>query len=313
MKTKDYLLLCALGVSLLSCGDDPGSEALPAGKYPLTFSPSFGATVDTRADAGEWEWADEDKITVRVEEEGAAKEYKFANGTFISDDPFYWTIANEKKTVSAWYPVSVTEDPGNGISFTVGSDQSGENYKLSDFLYAPKTEMTFNDNGNPLPFYHQLAKVVINIKQGDVLTPIGNVMLGGADNGLALQGSFTVPAVPGEKIGTWAAASGSEGTITPKEIEVSATPGNDILKTYVALVIPQAIADKKFIGVTISGDPDVTYYYTPASSTKDLQPGKVHTYNVTVKADKIEVETVVNEGSGSWGYGGDENITSSKP
>lgn len=300
-------------VLLLSSSCSPGGETdgntLPDGKYPLTFTSSVEAMVETRAATADGTWTEGDQIAVKVGEE--VKEYSYGDGatfTVASGDPFYWTSAEETKTVCAWYC-------GTGYSgsqpetWSVKSNQNADNgYQQSDFLYAPAKKITFKDDPKSLAFYHQTARVVINIKNAEAVTKEGDiksVVIGDAKN-LALSGTYTLPGI-GATVGTWtpATADPGMGTITPKDITASA---DGILKTYTALVIPQDMKGKKFLAVTLSDNQ--VYYYTPSGSEANLESGQVYTYNVTVKIGKIDV-IVVDNGSGSWGSGGSEDITSS--
>ena len=153
--------------------------------------------------------------------------------------------------------------------------------------------------------------MVINIKNAEAATSVGqitDVVIGNAKN-LALSGTYIAPSGIGATAGTWTSATADPGmgTITPKDITASA---DGILKTYTALVIPQDMKGKKFLAVTLSDNQ--VYYYTPSDSDANLKSGQVYTYNVTVKIGKIDVIVVDNgSGSGSWGSGGSEDITSS--
>ncbi|WP_262484007.1 fimbrillin family protein [Bacteroides stercorirosoris] len=190
------------------------------------------------------------------------------------------------------------------VSWAVQSDQnasSGTGYQRSDFLYAPPTDISFKPSGgadNSLTFYHQTARVVINIVNAEAATnasAIQSVVIGDASN-LALSGSYTAPTGEGATAGTWIpATSGSDmGTITPKKLTApgTLTGGGAALASYAALVIPQQMKDKKFIAVTLTdgSSGSNTYYYTPTQdSDADLQSGKQHTYDITVKHGYLSV------------------------
>lgn len=300
-----------------SCSTEIGTKGntLPDGKYPLTFTSSVEAMTLTRATA-DGTWAENDKVAVKVGE--VVKEYTFATSgnTLSADVPFYWQSSGETKIVSAWYcgdgstATGQTHAEAVPTTWSVQSDQRSDGYQQSDFLYAPAKEITFNDPTKSLAFYHQTARVVINIKNTDAATnadKITGVVIGDAGN-LVLSGTYTAPSGINVTAGAWDTSSGSTGTIAPKDITGSA---GGILKTYTALVIPQDMQGKEFIVVTLS-DGQV-YYYTPSGVDEaNLKSGQVYTYNVTVKAGIINV-IAVNNGSGSGSWGGDgsaQNITS---
>lgn len=308
--TTTHLAFVLLVLLSSSCNPDRETDGntLPVGRYPLTFTTLVEAMVETRAATADNLWTVDDKIAVKVKDE--VKEYSYGdNATFtvVSGDPFYWTSSEETKSVSAWYCGTVYSG-SLPETWSVQSNQDGDGYQQSDFLYAPAKKITFSDKTKSLAFYHQTARVVINIMNADAATNVGQiagVVIGDANN-LALSGGYTAPSGTGITAGTWNITSGpTKGTITPKEITGS---GNGILKTYTALVIPQDMEGERFFAITLSGDQ--VYYYTPGSSEADLKSGQVYTYNVTVKIGKIEVVAVDN-GSGSWGNdGGSEDITS---
>lgn len=311
MNSKTTHLAVVLFVLLSSsCSSEINTKgnAFPDGKYPLTFASSVEGMTLTRATA-DGTWTEGDKVAVKVGD--IVKEYTVAivNNMLSADAPFYWQNSGETKTVSAWHCGDGSTASGEThaeavpATWSVKPDQSSDGYQQSDFLYAPAKEITFSDDTKSLAFYHQTARVVINIKNAEAATKeedIKGVVIGYAGN-LALSGTYTAPVGTGVTAGTWipVTAAPGMGTITPKDITASA---GSILKTYTALVIPQNMQSKKFLAVTRSNDR--VYYYIPSRNDEaNLKSGQVYTYNVTVKADKIDV-IAVNDSSGSWGGGG---------
>lgn len=307
------LLLVLLSSSCTKHADLPDND-LPDGKYPMTFAtaveglPLPGTTTDNT-------WAGGEKIAVKVDGEvDVVKEYTAAtDGTLSANDPFYWKNSKETKTVTAWYcgDGSTAANEGNAdqvpASWTVKADQANnDGYKKSDFLYASKRTISFKGRESALPFYHQTARVVINIKNAEaatVATDIASVVIGDANN-LALSGSYSPPGV-GTTAGTWDISTGTpaKGTITPKDI----TSGTAYLKSYAALVIPQDMENQKFIAITLKGG--ITYYYTPTGSNATFESGKEYTYNVTVKFGYLDVVKVEDTG-GEWGSDGTKDVNS---
>ena len=111
-----YLTFAFLALLLSSCTPDGETDGntLPDGKYPLIFTSSLEAMVETRATTDdEGSWTEGDQVAVKVGDE--VKEYSYGTDkTFTSDEPFYWTGTEEIKKVSAWYPCSAGTT-GNGI------------------------------------------------------------------------------------------------------------------------------------------------------------------------------------------------------
>lgn len=305
------LLLVLLSSSCTKHADLPDND-LPDGKYPMTFASSVEEMPLAQAQANDT-WTEGDVVAMKVGEE--VKQYTAeANGTLSAGDPFYWKNSKETKTVTAWYcgDGSTAANGGNAgqvpASWTVKADQANnDGYKESDFLYASKS-ISFKDReSTSLPFYHQTARVVINIKNAEaatVATDIASVVIGDANNNnLALSGTYSPPGA-GINVGKWSlVGSIINGTITPKDI----TAGTTYLKSYAALVIPQDMKDKKFIAITLKGG--ITYYYTPTGSNATLESGKEYTYNVTVKFGYLDVVKVEDTG-GDWGSDGTKDVNS---
>lgn len=281
-----------------SCGsddDDSDSIILPDGEYPMSF---VAAVEGTDAIAGNTEelWTAGDMIALQVvEQQSTEQETSVSNYTLKESGnslileaadgvtPFYWQNTTEEKKVSGWC-YGTEYKKLMSPSWEVQADQnktepgqSRNNYQRSDFLYAPETLISFNDrNTTELKFYHQTARVVINIVSGGAATTadaIQSVVIGNEDN-LALSGKPSTP-VTGKPI-TWNTTNAKFGTIIPKE---DTSTGN-YLKCYSALVIPQNMAGKKFIAVTLTDG--VTYYYTPTGNDADLKTGEQYTYDITV-------------------------------
>lgn len=309
-------LAMACGLALLgtACATyDDTDAALPAGKYPLTLAATVEAPALTRSTTGNG-WDGGERVAIRIGDE--VKEYVSTSSGSLSastpSDPFYWQRNNEIKNVSAWCQ-------GMGYSGTlpttwaVQSDQgstNGSGYQGSDFLYAPPTDISFGGRASTiLTFYHQTARVVINIKSGEAaasVDEIESVRIGYGDN-LALSGSYTVSPDPGTTGGTWNTSGGSTmGTITPKKLDTPLTlaDGGTAIASYAALVIPQDMTGKPFIAIRLKGD-GRTYCYTPASAAANLESGKLYTYDVTVKNGYLEAVPTVD---GAWANAGTTRV-----
>lgn len=296
---------CCLALLAVACGlNDETDLTLPNGKYPLTLTATVEVPGATRATTDN-SWSGNEEVAIRVNSE-VIKYMAATNGTLSTsaETPLaYWQTSAERKTVEAWY--SSTYSATIPTSFTVRDDQTSDGYQQSDFLYAPAKEISFNDrNQTNLPFYHQTARVVLNIKNAEAATnaaDIQRVVIGDAAN-LVLSGAYAPPAGAGNTVGTWDTSKGSLGTIIPKDIT---STGSGYLKTYAALVIPQQMQGEKFIAITLNDG--YTYYYIPAGDEANLQAGKVHTYDITVMNTYLKVEA---RKSGEWSDDGQEPVKS---
>lgn len=327
MKRKGFLqTACTLTAALLlaaACSqndfDDKQGEPLPEGKYPMTFATTVEGVTATRATTDNT-WAGNEEVAVQVGS-GTPKKYTPATGgtsvtlqAATGETPFYWE-STSNINVSAWYcgtGYSATPPTGTSWSWSVQSKQNEKDgYQKSDFLYAPARSIAFNPQAgtnNSLTFYHQTAKVIINIRKEGILTDaskITSVVIGNNSN-IALKGTYTAPTGNGTA-GTWTPAADGKGTITPKTLTNpntgvsfgSGSTAETALASYEALVIPQTVTTRtNFIGITVDG---TTYYYKAETGKNTLSGGYVHTYNITVKRTGLEV--TVSNSSMSWGTG----------
>lgn len=305
--TLTAMLLLAAACTPNDCDGSQG-EPLPEGAYPMTFTTTVEGVTATRAATADGQWTAGDKIAVQVDSE--VKEYtatpvsgNAATATLSSTSPFYWQNTSDIN-VSAWY-CGTGYAATQPTTWSVLSDQNqNDGYQQSDFLYAPQTGIDFKGTKS-LTFYHQTAKVIINIRKEGILTDASKITAISINN-VKLNGTFSVPA-SGSHYGLTVATSATQtAPITPKTL---ATPNTGVsfgggsstetaLASYEALVIPQTVTTgTNFIGITVDGN---TYYYKAEDGKNELKAGYVHTYNITVKGEKLEV--TVNS-SMSWGTG----------
>lgn len=300
------MILAFAALSLAACTQDDGAEGtlLPEGMYPMTFSTAVEGLTVTRANTAEGQWTAGDEVAVQVGDE--VKKYTpAADGTPVTlqaadaANPFYWQKTTE--TVSAWYCGTGAYNEAQPRTWSVQPDQSDGGYQQSDFLYAPATEIPFADrNSATLKFYHQTAKVIINILKAKAATDAGQIqsVVIGNNNNIALSGAYAAPS-NGQTAGTWSDRNGT-GTVIPKNI----TPASGYLKSYAALLIPQQMQGKQFIRITLGGN---DYFYTPAGQDDaDLTGGQQYTYDITVTRNGLHVTAV---GATAW-TGTETGVTS---
>ena len=293
---KHTLILAATTLLLAACTQDELAEqgnALPEGEYPLELTatgmravatPSTRGTLD-----GDWEGAQGKKVAVMVN--GDTKEYTLASfgdyktATLTSDDPFYWTSTDETMTVEAWYPC-LTTLPGK---WEVPADQSAGMPVDKDFLHAKQTISFSSRDEAGLTFEHCLAKVVINIQQSDYLDSYDGEL------SVQLTGLLTTGEVTHYADNILIQGDNSTGgtSITPHRLD---TPADGAFASYEALVIPQAPNLNSAIEIKVGG---AVYSFLTNSIT--FASSCVHTFDITVKAEGLEVS--VDTGSMTWGDG----------
>ena len=214
-------------------------------------------------------WEEEDAITLSID--ANTYTYQYEGTDWTSSAPYFWQEGDAAISVSAYS----FGGKASGDYAVQAAQQTGDGYQSSDLLYAPAVEVAHGEEAS-LTFYHQTAKVVVNLKKEGIMAE--NHAHGVAIQGV-LSGTFTAPTGE-ETYGTWTNLKESS-SITPQSI----TPANsEYAASYQALLIPQTIGDA-FISITID---DKTYRYTPETGTT-LQPGHVYTYNITVFSYGLEV------------------------
>ncbi len=277
------ITVAAAALALAGCSKDERADAGAGG--PMTFRAAVGAppagfsraTTDNAWNGGE---------EVAVDIGGTVKKYVVsADGTMSAapnETPFYWHGPQEQ--VRAWrFGAYLSAEPEE---ITVRPDQSGAGYGASDFLFASGTvEMS----DPTLVFAHKTVKVTMNVRADG--RAVQSARLG--DGNLALTGVWNKATETIEE------AAGGTGTVTP--LAVVAAQGFDA--SYAALLVPQDMAGKAFIRVTVDG---LEYAYAPGAGEAVLEGGRHYTYNVTVR-EGITVEPV---SPGDWNDGGSADVGS---
>lgn len=313
------ILLLAGGL-LTACSDYSADEiqgkVLPAGGYPVTLTASVRAATRSTADNDAWTGGEQVAVEATSYLAGVQPEVKIyttaADGTLTTGIPFWWTRNNEWKLFQAWYCADGSTAQGGAnatavpAKWGVKADQRGEGYAQSDFLFAV-TEASYADySAKPVPmkFHHQTAKVVVNILKAEYATSAERISSVHIGNDLLLDAGFKAPDI-GALTGDWG-SGGTRGAIEPRQLSATTNP-EQYVATYEALVIPQETAGKCMLAV--GTDLGATLYYNAPADAQPLAAGKVRTYNITVKVDRLEVETV---SGGTWVACGEENVTSKK-
>ena len=173
LKRMIFLLLAGI---LSACSHDELTETRPAENgEPLVLTAVMAdATTGTRATPDN-SWTGTETIIVEVIDDyddttapdwTQAKRGIYTAGTdgkltFVSGEQSSWLSDNETKLVRAWhYGDNSNEHPD---SWSVQSDQrTGDDYAKSDLLFAQETVSERQEIA--LNFYHQVAKVVVHVR-----------------------------------------------------------------------------------------------------------------------------------------------------
>ncbi|CDB38240.1 fimbrillin family protein [Phocaeicola dorei] len=321
-----FALWVIAALALASCSQDELADGgqgtpLPPGEYPLTLTASsIGETVATPATRGtvDNEWDGTEYVCVQVYDNYTSGEPQWSNATEqeykvtkdgtmtkTSGNDVYWQTSGEKKAIRACF---VAQDPYDPVpppsSHAVNADQSwNSEYYKSDLLYAGCISgFAEGKDGINLTFYHQVAKLTIQIVRGKD-TPAVFSVTGLKINRVATKGDFTAPATfvddDDSRYGRWSNTTEVKD-ITPHETTADYPDNSGILAAYEAIVIPQTVkANTKLFTITAEGYSDFAYTTT---AEKEWEPGKEYTYTITIKGDRLEVS--VSGGNIGWGTDG---------
>ena len=297
----------ALLLAATACTRDD-ARTLPDGTQPLTLTAAIEGSAGTRATVDN-RWNGNETIALQVTDGDGTDWYDYMvddKGNMSGD--YYWTNPGSV-TVLGLYPNIMAES--NDWTWSVEEDQSSDaDYQSGDLLCSEFKAVNFGQTPN-LTFYHQTAKVVVNIKQEGLPESISatteNISLTIGEGGiLAMDGSFTIPTAAdndGRWLGTWTTGS-TKGSIKPHLATTQAT-GN--FATYEALVIPQDVtAGTRLLIFTAEKDGTSygPFYYT-LQNNAEWQPGYVYTYDITIfhYGLDVKVSESINWENGVTGNG----------
>lgn len=304
-------------ILLAACTQDGLTEGtaqdLPDGMYPVILSATgLEISAATRATA-DGTWTKDDEVAVQIGSD-VRKYTANSSGTSTTLEaargvtPFYWQKTNETKSVSAWYcGTEYNASLPTSWTWSVKTEQNSDNgYQKSDFLYA---EGTFTFNGNEsLTFYHQVAKVVVNIRKYGVVSDASKVS--SVTIKAITDGTFTTSLT--NNCGLSSKSAGTPSEITPFKLSNPNTGvvfedgknGETALASYQALVIPQALGSNTPIEIKIEGYD--TFKYIPAGSS--WAGGTQYTYNLTIDGKKVTATVTTDDISWTNGSSGSGSV-----
>lgn len=321
MKRRIYIHAVALTVLVVltaACTSDERELANADFNEPINIAVSSGEITasavtrghtSTTAHDGGYTFASTDKVKVGLKRGTATEELKTytisstTTGALTTTNQFNWSGSGDAVTIRA-YSYGYSSDPDDPevdapnigrLEFTVEASQNDYTDDL-ELLYAPAATYdyaTYHSTGVTLNLYHQLSRVVINVKRDktdDAYDEIGsstvpNVKIGDGTQTFPHKAYLEVPVLPATQ-GTWYNPVDDDEQIEPK---YWSTPTTGYEHTFSAVLIPGDYSNKKLIYIkTASGE----YYYTPTSLT--LLPGKQYTFNIGVRNQKIDVTTTIS-------------------
>ena len=193
------------------------------------------------------------------------------------NEPFVWKSTSESVTIRAWsYGTttnhSYTLTPPESREYTLEANQSSG---YNELLYCKATNQSYSTMPMTLTFYHQLARVVINVNHERTGTlNVTSATIGSST--FARSATFVLP-TGSNNVGSWTMGS-TQGAITPK----TETTTSGFQKTYSAVIFPSTYAQNtKFFTIT---NHEGNYVYNVSDvGGATLSEGNQYNYTITVK------------------------------
>lgn len=314
---KRMILLLLAGI-LSACSHDDLTETRPAeNSEPLVLTAVMAdATTDTRATPDN-SWEGTETVIVEVIDNydnmttpdwTQAKKGIYTAGTdgkltFTSGEQSSWLSDTETKLVRAWHYGDNSEEHPD--SWSVQRNQgTDDNYANSDLLFAQGRVSGGQEIA--LKFYHQVAKVVVHVRNvgpvyesDDVSVTIGDI------NNIVMNGTVSTDDMDGNYF-NWTQGN-TMGTITAYSLgpQPLASDGNETsLASFAALVIPQTYNKSLLPYLVINNRREYSCY-----ASKDIvwKAGHSYTYEVTItKESGVWVNNITVS---DWGNGGNYDLT----
>ena len=166
-----------MALTFTSCQENAVEPATPVVDDVMRFNP-VASGAQTKVSAGTFETADQiglyvtdyvdDAIPMPLQASGNR-----ANNSLVTFDGSVWTPEQTiywgegKSDVYAYYPYSETVSDVNDLYFELATDQDGDGYEVSDFLWA-KTEGVARSGGPvTLPMKHLMSKLTVKLVAGE--------------------------------------------------------------------------------------------------------------------------------------------------
>lgn len=298
---KRMILLLLAGI-LSACSHDDLTETRPAENgEPLVLTATMAdATTGTRATPDN-SWEGTERFIVEVTDNYGTEAaqiktavYSIDNSgklNFVSGEQSSWLSDNETKLVRAWHYGNNSEEHPD--SWSVQRDQrTGDNYAKSDLLFAQETVSGGQEIA--LKFYHQVAKVVVHVRNvgpvygsNEVSMTIGDYIYP-----VVMDGTVNMDNIS-ENYLNWTPGS-TMGTITAYSLDPQplASNGSETsLASFAALVIPQTVKENECYLVINNRRMEYLCY-----ASKDIvwSAGHSYTYEVTItKESGVWVDNII--------------------
>lgn len=314
---KRVILLLLAGI-LSACSHDDITETRPAENgEPLVLTAVMAdATTGTRATPDN-SWEGTERFIVEVTDNYGTDAAQIKTAVYSIDDSdklvyesgeqSSWLSDNETKLVRAWHYGDNSEEHPD--SWSVQRNQgTGDNYANSDLLFAQET--VSGRQKIALKFYHQVAKVVVHVRNvgpvygsNDVSVTIGYM------NNIVMDGTVSTDNIS-ENYLNWTPGS-TRGYITAYNLgpkPLASDENETSLASFAALVIPQTYNESLLPYLDIKNG--LRSYPCYSSTEITWEAGHSYTYEVTIMEEsRVLVENITVS---DWGNGGNYDLTTTE-
>ena len=286
-----------------------------------------GPSVQTKVSAGAFEAADQIGLYVTdYVNETTPMPLQIsgnrANNSLVTFDGSVWTPGQTiywgsgKSDVYAYYPYFETVTDVNTQYFELATDQTGEGYELSDFLWAKAAGVRQTDGTVNLEMKHLMSKLTVKIVAGDDY--IGSLP---EDATVHLHSTVTNVNIDIENGAVVKDPYSGAKSIKMKNLGIRTFDGEKAV-VYEAIVVPQMLESS--VPLLEINSKSVSYLL---EDPFNFRPGVAYTYTATLNtsttAIKVEIGCEIedwnnvgddsgNEGDGGSGEGGSEDDEDTK-
>ena len=310
---KRIYISLILALAVISCQESTVESVSPILDDIMRFN-FVGPSAQTKVSADAFEVEDQiglyvtdyvDETTpmpLQISGNRANNIFVTYNGTaWIPEQEVYW--GKGKSDVYAYYPYIETVTDVNKQYFEIATDQTGEGYEASDFLWA-KAEGVSRADGEKvnLEMKHLMSKLIVRIVAGEDY--VGSLP---EDAVVQLHNTVTNVNIDMEKAAVSKDPYSGMKSITMRNLGVKIS-GAEKAVVYEAIVVPQMI--ERSVPLIEINSKSVSYLL---EDDFNFRPGVVYTYTVTLNtsttAIKVEIGCEIEdwnnpEGSGNEGDDG---------
>ena len=238
----------------------------------------------------------------------------FDGSVWTPDQTIYW--GSGKSDVYAYYPYFETVTDVNSHYFELATDQTGDGYELSDFLWAKSEGVRQTDGAVNLEMKHLMSKLTVKIVAGEDY--IGSLP---EDATVHLHSTVTNVNIDLENGAVVKDPYSGAKSIKMKNLGIRTFDGEKAV-VYEAIVVPQMLESS--VPLLEINSKSVSYLL---EDPFNFRPGVAYTYTVTLNtsttAIKVEIGCEIedwnnaggdsgNEGDGGSGEGGSEDDEDTK-